>query len=91
MKKLALCRKAPVSYTLADKVNGLHLGQADAAEAAEIASQTAFGETSGIANLPNGMKVVLPVRIDQGVAFMIDPNGVVSVFKGDLYQFLPYL
>lgn len=76
---------------LAGKVNGLHLDQEQAAEAAEIAAQTAFGDTSGIASLPNGMKVVLPLRIDQGVALMVDPNGVVSVFKGDLYQFLPYL
>jgi hypothetical protein len=77
--------------TLADKVNGLHLDQEQAAEAAEIASRTAFGETSGIATLPNGMKVVIPEAISQGTAFMIDPNGVVSIFKGDLYQFLPYL
>ncbi|WP_139829871.1 hypothetical protein [Mycobacterium gastri] len=76
---------------LADKVTSLHLDQTQAAEATEIAAQTAFGETGGIANLPDGTKAVLPARLDQGVAMIVHPNGSVTVFKGDLTQFLPYL
>ena len=76
---------------LADKVTSLQLDQTQAAEATEIAAQTAFGETGGIANLPDGTKAVLPARLDQGVAMIAHPNGSVTVFKGDLTQFLPYL
>ncbi|WP_231993984.1 hypothetical protein [Mycobacterium sp. 852002-50816_SCH5313054-b] len=76
---------------LADKVTSLHLDQEHAAEATEIAAQSAFGETGGIANLPDGTKVVLPARLDQGVAMMVRSDGSVSVFKGDLTQFLPHL
>lgn len=79
------------SDAIADKVSGLHLDQEQAAEAADIAAKTAFGETAGIANLPNGAKVVLPVRVDQGIALMVHPDGSVTVFRGDLHQFLPYL
>ncbi len=77
--------------SLADKVTALHLDQQQAAEATDIAAKVAFGETAGIANLPNGIKVVLPARIDQGVALMVNPDGSVTVFRGDLLQFLPYL
>ena len=79
------------SDAIADKVTGLHLNQEQAAEAADIAAKTAFGETAGIANLPDGAKVVLPVRIDQGIALMVHPDGSVTVFRGDLHQFLPFL
>lgn len=77
--------------TIAARVTELHLGQEDAAEAANIAAQNAYGGTSGIANLPNGMKVVLPKIITSSKALMIDPNGVVSVFEGNLYPFLEFL
>jgi hypothetical protein len=52
-------------------VTGLHLDQEQAAEAANIAAKAAFGETAGIANLTDGTKVVLPVRMDQGIALIV--------------------
>ncbi|EUA14236.1 hypothetical protein I546_0002 [Mycobacterium kansasii 732] len=76
---------------LADKVTSLHLDQEQAAEAAEIAAQTAFGDTGGIVNLPDGTKVVLPAMLPQKVALIVRSDGSVAVFKGDLTQFLPYL
>ncbi|MGV7950296.1 hypothetical protein PJO54_01625 [Mycobacterium kansasii] len=76
---------------MADKVTFLHLDQEQAAEATEIAAQPAFGETGGIANLPDGTTAVLLARLDQGVAMIVHPDGSVTVFKGDLAQFLPYL
>ncbi|MEE6139955.1 hypothetical protein SKC41_26960 [Mycobacterium sp. 050128] len=77
--------------TLADRVTGLHLGQIQAAEAANTAARTAFGDTAGIANMPNGTKVILPARIDQGIALIVQNDGSVTVFRGDLHQFLPHL
>ena len=83
--------KGTRSDAIADKVTGLHLNQEQAAEAADIAAQAAFGDTSGIASLPDGTKVVLPLRIDQGIALIVHSDGSVTVFRGDLYQFLPFL
>ena len=83
--------KGTRSDAIADKVTGLHLNQEQAAEAADIAAQAAFGDTSGIARLPDGTKVVLPLRIDQGIALIVHSDGSVTVFRGDLYQFLPFL
>ncbi|HEY1842217.1 MAG TPA: hypothetical protein VGG53_18725 [Mycobacterium sp.] len=77
--------------TLADKVTGLHLSQEQAAEVIDIAAKGAFGDTGGIASLPDGTKMVLPARIDQGVAMVIHSDGTATVFKGDLTQFLRYL
>jgi hypothetical protein len=76
---------------LADRLSALNLGQAEAAQATNIASRSAFGETAGIAKLPDGSSLVLPARIDQQIAMKVAPDGSVSVFRGDLNQFLPYL
>ncbi|MHC9296714.1 WXG100 family type VII secretion target [Mycobacterium sp. LTG2003] len=77
--------------TLAQRVTDLHLSQAEAAEAVNIASRTAYGATGGIANLPDGTNMVLPAMLPQRVAMQVFPDGSVKVFKGDLYQFLPYI
>ena len=77
--------------SLADKVSGLHLDQQQAAEVTDIAAKAAFGDTGGIANLPDGTKVVLPANILQRAAMIVHSDGSVTVFKGDLTQFLPYL
>jgi hypothetical protein len=77
--------------TLAGSLTNLHLDQAQAAEATDIASKAAFGETGGIVNVPDGTKVVLPADIWRGTAMMVHPDGSVSVFRGDLKQFLPYI
>ncbi|WP_142995139.1 hypothetical protein [Mycobacterium persicum] len=69
----------------------MHLDQQQAVEATDIAAKAAFGDTGGIANLPDGTKVVLPVALPQRVAMMVHPDGSVTVFKGDLTQFMPYL
>lgn len=79
------------TQTLADRVTALNLGQADAAQVANIASQRAFGATAGIATLPDGTKMVLPTLPQLGVAMQVSPDGAVTVFRGDLSQFLPYL
>jgi hypothetical protein len=90
-REASLLPKGARSDGIADKITGLHLDQDQAAQAADIAAKTAFGETAGIANLPNGTKIVLPARIDQGIALEVLPDGSVTVFRGDLNQFLPYL
>jgi hypothetical protein len=40
---------------LADKVTGLQLDQEQAAEATDIAAKSAFGDTGGIASIPDGI------------------------------------
>lgn len=82
---------ASQTQTLAEKVTGLNLSQVDAAEATNIASKVAFGDTAGIATLPDGTKMVLPAALPQRIAMQVHPDGSVSVFRGDLTQFLPYL
>ncbi|MGH3723364.1 MAG: hypothetical protein ACRDUS_04455 [Mycobacterium sp.] len=77
--------------TLAEKLTALQLNQAQAAEATNIASKEAFGGTAGIASLPDGTKMVLPTLLPQKVAMQVLPDGSVTVFKGDLVQFLQYL
>lgn len=79
------------TQTLAERVTALHLNQADAARVTDIASQRAFGATAGVASLPDGTKIVLPEQIMQGIAMRVHPDGSVTVFRGDLNQFLPYL
>lgn len=76
---------------LAQKVTDLHLSQTDAVHATDIASKAAFGETGGTARLPDGTQVVLPKIATQQKAMLVHPDGSVSVFQGDLNQFLPYL
>lgn len=41
--------------------------------------------------MPNGTKVILAARIDQGMALIVQPDGAVTVFRGDFHQFLRYL
>ncbi|WP_236740662.1 hypothetical protein [Mycobacteroides abscessus] len=77
--------------TLAEKLTALKLNQAQAAEATNIASKAAFGETAGIASLPDGTKMVLPAMLPQKIAMQVLPDGSVSVFRGDLVQFVQYL
>ncbi|SLG33323.1 Uncharacterised protein [Mycobacteroides abscessus subsp. abscessus] len=79
------------TVTLAEKLTALKLNQAQAAEATNIASKEAFGGTAGIASLPDGTKMVLPTLLPQKVAMQVLPDGSVTVFKGDLVQFLQYL
>lgn len=35
--------------------------------------------------------MVLPASLPQRIAMQVHPDGSVSVFRGDLMQFLPYL
>jgi hypothetical protein len=68
----------------------LHVGnQQQAAEAADAAARAAWGETAGIVNGPNGSKLVLPANPLFGQAIMVAPDGTLSAFRGDLFQFLP--
>ena len=76
--------------TLIDRLNQLHIGnQQQAAEAADAAARAAWGETAGIVNGPNGSKLVLPANPLFGQAIMVAPDGTLSAFRGDLFQFLP--
>lgn len=76
---------------MAGQVTGLHLGQDQAAEATDIAAKAAFGESGGVVNVPDGTKVVLPADLSFGKAMVVHPDGSVTVFVGDLHQFLPYI
>ncbi|SPM37730.1 Mycobacterium rhizamassiliense ORFan [Mycobacterium rhizamassiliense] len=68
--------------TLVDRLNQLHIGgQQQAAEAADAAAKAAGGQTAWIVNGP-----VIP---SVGEAIMVAPDGTISVFRGDLFQFLP--
>jgi hypothetical protein len=76
--------------TLVDRLSQLHIGdQQQAAEAADAAAKAAWGQTAGIVDGPNGAKLVLPVIPTVGEAIMVAPDGTLSVFRGDLFQFLP--
>jgi hypothetical protein len=75
--------------SLVDRLNQLHPGnQQQAADAAEAAAKAAWGESGGIVNGPTGAKLVLPADPRFGEAIMVAPDGTLSVFRGDLYQFL---
>lgn len=91
-KDVSVLSRGTRASTLAERLTGLHLSQEEAAQATNIAAKAAFGETAGIARLPDGTMLVLPARIDQQIAMQIAPDGSVTVLKGyDLHQFLPYL
>ncbi|CQD09963.1 transmembrane protein [Mycobacterium lentiflavum] len=76
--------------TLIDRLNQLHIAsQQQAAEAADVAAAAAWGKTAGIVDGPNGSKLVLPVVPSVREAIMVAPDGTLSVFRGDLFQFLP--
>jgi hypothetical protein len=90
-KEISGFPKGTRAAAVAERMSGLHLTQAEAAEATDIASKAAFGETTGIANLPNGTKVVLPAYLPAGKALMVHPDGTVTVFVGDCLQFLEYI
>ncbi|MGH3726797.1 MAG: hypothetical protein ACRDUS_22030 [Mycobacterium sp.] len=78
--------------SLAEKVSALKLTQEQAAEMTNIASETAFGETGGIAHLPDGTMMVLPANILQKAAMVVSPDGAVTVLRNvDLAQFLQYV
>ncbi|MEZ0350840.1 hypothetical protein [Mycobacterium sp. pR1184] len=59
------------------------------ADAADVAAAAAWGKTAGIVDGPNGSKLVLPVIPSVREAIMVAPDGTLSVFRGDLFQFLP--
>jgi hypothetical protein len=76
--------------TLVDRLNQLHIGdQQQAAAAADAAAKGAWGQTAGIVDGPNGAKLVLPRFPGVGEAIMVAPDGTLSVFRGDLFQYLP--
>jgi pyruvate/2-oxoglutarate dehydrogenase complex dihydrolipoamide acyltransferase (E2) component len=90
-KELSNLPKGTRLDTLADRITDLHLNPEQAAEATDIAAKTAFGESGGIVNVPDGTKVVLPADLTYGRAMVVHPGGSVTVFVGDLHQFLPYI
>jgi pyruvate/2-oxoglutarate dehydrogenase complex dihydrolipoamide acyltransferase (E2) component len=76
--------------TLVDRLSQLHIGnQQQAAEAAQAAGEGAWGQTGGIVNGPNGAKLVLPADLSFRQAILVAPDGTLSVYEGDLLQFLP--
>ncbi|OHV03063.1 hypothetical protein BKN37_15545 [Mycobacterium talmoniae] len=79
------------SAAIADRVTALDLSQEQAAQVADSVSKGVWGGSAGIATLPDGRMIVLPKLIDAKVALMVNTDGSVTKFTGDLYQFLPYL
>lgn len=77
--------------TLVDRLSQLHIGnQQQAAEAAQAAGEGCWGQTGGIVNGPNGSKLVLPADLIFRQAILVAPDGTLSVYEGDLFQFLPH-
>lgn len=76
---------------ITDVINAIKLSQREAAQAAEATSKAAFGGSGGIATLPDGTMMILPRLLPQRVAMQVSPEGVISIFKGDLTQFVKYL
>jgi hypothetical protein len=76
--------------TLVGRLNQLHIGdQQQAAGAADDAATAAWGGTAGIVDGPNGAKLALPADLRFQEAIMVAPDGTLSIFRGDLFPFLP--
>lgn len=69
---------------IASEVTGLGLGQQEAATAAEAAAERAFGETAGVASLPNGNLVVLPTQPQVKAWIEVTPDGEVVFKRGTI-------
>ncbi|MFC4123336.1 hypothetical protein [Nocardia rhizosphaerae] len=76
---------------LVGKVTDLHLTQDDAVTVATRAAETAFGGTGGVAHLPDGTKMIFPTYVQIGKAFVVNADGSVVKYEGDLTQFVQYL
>lgn len=77
---------------IADVINAIKLSQQEAAQAANTVSKAAFGETAGIATLPDGRMVVLPQALWLKDAMAVLPDGTVTVLRGvNLNEFLRFL
>lgn len=75
---------------LAERMTGLHLNQADAARATDIAAARIWGETGGTSKMPDGSIIVLPANIRQTDVMKVFPDGSVTVLRGvDVTQYLP--
>ncbi|MGA6205485.1 hypothetical protein ACPESR_12080 [Nocardia testacea] len=69
---------------IASEVTKLGLGQQEAATAAEAAAERAFGETAGVASLPNGNLVVLPTQPQVKAWIEVTPEGEVVFRRGTI-------
>lgn len=69
---------------IATEVTKLGLGQQEAATAAESAAERAFGETAGVASLPNGNLVVLPTQPQVKAWIEVTPDGEVIFKRGTI-------
>ncbi|MEV0106457.1 hypothetical protein AB0H42_08965 [Nocardia sp. NPDC050799] len=69
---------------IATEVTKLGLGQQEAATAAEAAAERAFGETAGVASLPNGNLVVLPTQPQVKAWIEVTPDGEVTFKRGTI-------
>ncbi len=77
---------------IADVINAIKLSQQEAAQATNTVSRAAFGETAGIATLPDGRMVVLPQALWLKDAMAVLPDGTVTVLRGvNLNEFLRFL
>ncbi|MDO3650543.1 hypothetical protein [Nocardia mangyaensis] len=77
--------------TLVAKVNALELSQDEAVAVTKKATETGLGGTGGVANLPDGTKMILPTYITLGKSFVVKPDGSVEKYEGDLTQFVQYI
>ncbi|WP_280422701.1 hypothetical protein [Nocardia carnea] len=69
---------------IATEVTKLGLGQQEAATAAEAAAERAFGETAGVASMPNGNLVVLPTQPQVKAWIEVSPDGEVTFKRGTI-------
>ncbi|WP_236735438.1 hypothetical protein [Mycolicibacterium peregrinum] len=75
---------------LAERMTGLHLNQADAARATDIAAARIWGDTGGTTRMPDGSIIVLPANALQKDVMKVFPDGSVTVLRGvDVTQYLP--
>lgn len=67
---------------MVEAINAIKLPQQEAAQAANAASKTAFGETAGIATLRDGRMIVLPTNSLLKDVIAVLPDGAVTVLRG---------
>ncbi|SHU30247.1 Uncharacterised protein [Mycobacteroides abscessus subsp. bolletii] len=91
-KALKPIQRGGRSEVMAEALNAIKLSQQEAAQAANAASKAAFGETAGIATLPDGRLLILPTRADLTDVIAVLPDSTVTVLRGvNIPDFFPYL
>ncbi|MEV0076695.1 hypothetical protein AB0H58_09810 [Nocardia neocaledoniensis] len=77
--------------TLVARVNELGLSHDEAVAVTKKATETGLGGTGGVAHLPDGSKMILPTYIQLGKSFVVNADGTVVKYEGNLEQFVQYI